>query len=124
MRVAYSLPEELLSLTQETEARRKLVELYVLRCGPVTAGDVAWWIGYPKTLTVRVLDQVFPEFMSVRITGGLKIFWFITQISSIWDNDELKARQSSSYHTKTLTAKASSWNSGSFPIISSTSPTL
>jgi hypothetical protein len=53
-------PDLDLSAHDEKEARRKIVEQYILSFGPVSEQDIAWWTGFPKT-QVRVLLEEFGE---------------------------------------------------------------
>jgi hypothetical protein len=60
-------PDLDLSTYDEKEARRKIVEQYILSFGPVNEQDIAWWTGFPKTQVKEILEDLGDELSSVEI---------------------------------------------------------
>lgn len=60
-------PDLDLSAFDEKEARRKIVEQYILSFGPVSKQDIAWWTGFPKSQVKEILEGLGDEVSSVEI---------------------------------------------------------
>jgi hypothetical protein len=60
-------PDLDLSAYDEKEARKIIIERYLLSFGPVTEKDIAWWTGFPKTLVREILEDLGDEVSSVEI---------------------------------------------------------
>ena len=60
-------PDLDLSAFDEKEARRKIVEQYILSFGPVSEQDIAWWTGFPKSQVKEILKGLGDEVSSVEI---------------------------------------------------------
>lgn len=53
----------------EEETRRLMVEHYLASFGPATENDVAWWTGFPKGQTRRILKELEDRVVSIEISG-------------------------------------------------------
>ena len=53
----------------EEEARRIMVEQYLASFGPATEDDVAWWTGFSKGQTRRIVRDLQDKVFSAEITG-------------------------------------------------------
>ena len=51
----------------QKEARREIIKRYVLSFGPVSAKDIAWWTGFPKTQVKDILEDLGNEVSPVEI---------------------------------------------------------
>jgi len=60
-------PDLDLSAYDKKEARRKIVEQYLLSFGPVSEQDIAWWTGFPKLQVKEILEGLGEEVFSVEI---------------------------------------------------------
>ncbi len=60
-------PDLDLSVFDEKEARRKIVEQYILSFGPVSEKDIGWWTGFPKLQVKEILEGLGEEVFSVEI---------------------------------------------------------
>lgn len=60
-------PDLDLSAYDEKEARRKIVEQYILSFGPVSEKDIGWWTGFPKLQVKEILEGLGEEVFSVEI---------------------------------------------------------
>jgi hypothetical protein len=52
------LPDVNLNQYNEEESRKRLVEQYLSSFGPVTATDISWWAGFPKTEVKRIVSSL------------------------------------------------------------------
>jgi len=58
-----------LNVFDEEQARKLMVEQYLASFGPATEDDVAWWTGFPKGQTRRILRELEDKVSSVEISG-------------------------------------------------------
>ncbi len=69
-RVVYSIgQEEELDSPTSDEAKARLAEMYILRYGPVTFEDVAWWMGESRAAVEQLLKPFKGQLLAVRIRG-------------------------------------------------------
>ena len=60
-------PDLDLSAFEEKEARKKVVEHYLLSFGPVSEQDIVWWTGFPKSQVREILGSFGDRMSSVDI---------------------------------------------------------
>ncbi len=70
LKVVYSLaPAYAKEGIDRLEAKRKLVELYVKRYGPVTVDDIAWWMDESRLLVSRLLGSLTYKLTRIHVSG-------------------------------------------------------
>lgn len=60
-------PDLDLSAFEEKEARKKVVEHYLLSFGPVNEQDIVWWTGFPKSQVKEILEGFGDRMSSIDI---------------------------------------------------------
>ena len=79
-----------------SNAKTKLVELYIKRYGPVAIDDIAWWMDLSRKIVGNLVDSISDRLVKVRIKGlGPEYLFDKEEFSSFQDLD----REDSDVHS-------------------------
>src|SRR3989454_7028568 len=74
--------------TLDSNAKTKLVELYIKRYGPVAIDDIAWWMDLSRKIVGNLVDSISDKLVKVRIKGlGPEYLFDKEEFSSFQDLD-------------------------------------